>query len=574
MDNCSINTKLINTILLRFVEISGPLAQAPLIVPFGVGANMKSAIKPSNEIERVKALFEYDILDTQAESVFDDLTELASEICETPISLISLLDPKRQWFKSKVGLTANETSRDIAFCSHAILQDDVFEVSNSLKDERFFDNPLVIGGPEIRFYAGMPLKTPAGHNIGTLCVISDKPKKLSQHQKKALKILAREVISQLELRLQNKKLNLANNFKTQFLSNISHEIRTPLNAIIGLSDLMLQNNELSNFNTKSRAYIEQISLSGEQLLGIINSVLDLGKIEAGKMELELSPINVAEVINNAVVSLESIALKKGVNIYVDKSSYSPTLACLDRTKFSQVLINILNNAIKFTPAHKRVCIKYVYENESLCLSVIDQGIGISAEHQARLFNQYMQLGSSTGEGTGLGLYISKNLVELMGGSIHICSEVGQGTQVDITLPFIPLEDEHLEAPKEQQLALPPVQHILVVEDNKVNQMVLVAMLDKLHIRSTVVDIGEAAISAVKQTNFDVILMDINLPGIDGIQATLELKALNFTGKIIALTADIFRSNDEKALFNEFLTKPIQIDNLSEALNQQISPIAN
>ncbi|MCE2597230.1 response regulator [Motilimonas cestriensis] len=535
---------------------------------------MKSAIKPSNEIERVKALFEYDILDTQAESVFDDLTELASEICETPISLISLLDPKRQWFKSKVGLTANETSRDIAFCSHAILQDDVFEVSNSLKDERFFDNPLVIGGPEIRFYAGMPLKTPAGHNIGTLCVISDKPKKLSQHQKKALKILAREVISQLELRLQNKKLNLANNFKTQFLSNISHEIRTPLNAIIGLSDLMLQNNELSNFNTKSRAYIEQISLSGEQLLGIINSVLDLGKIEAGKMELELSPINVAEVINNAVVSLESIALKKGVNIYVDKSSYSPTLACLDRTKFSQVLINILNNAIKFTPAHKRVCIKYVYENESLCLSVIDQGIGISAEHQARLFNQYMQLGSSTGEGTGLGLYISKNLVELMGGSIHICSEVGQGTQVDITLPFIPLEDEHLEAPKEQQLALPPVQHILVVEDNKVNQMVLVAMLDKLHIRSTVVDIGEAAISAVKQTNFDVILMDINLPGIDGIQATLELKALNFTGKIIALTADIFRSNDEKALFNEFLTKPIQIDNLSEALNQQISPIAN
>ncbi|MCE0555347.1 response regulator [Motilimonas sp. E26] len=526
---------------------------------------MKSADQPINEIERVTALYEYDILDTEAERVFDDLTELASEICETPISLISLVDPKRQWFKSKVGLTANETSRDIAFCAHAILQDDVFEVSNSLQDERFFDNPLVTGGPEIRFYAGMPLKTPSGHNIGTLCVISDQPKTLSHHQKKALTILAREVISQLELRIQNKKLALANNFKTQFLSNISHEIRTPLNAIIGLSDLLLKSDSVKNLNSELLGYIDQISLSGEQLLGIVNSVLDIGKIEAGKMELECAATNISEAIHSTIASLKPFAHRKGVTIYLDESSHCPTLASLDRTKFSQVLSNIVNNAIKFTPVRKQVHIRYFYKNNTLHLSVIDQGIGISSEQQSLLFNRYMQVGHAAQEGTGLGLYICKSLIDLMGGHIYLHSEIGHGTQVDITIPIVPLKDEHFEPLNDHQLTSRTVEHILVVEDNKVNQMVLVAILDKLQIRSTVVDTGEAAILAAKHTNFDVILMDINLPGIDGIQATIELKALNFKGKIIALTADVFRSHDDKALFNDFLTKPIQIDHLHKAL---------
>ena len=170
---------------------------------------MQKARIPADEQSRLKALYEYEILDTEAEKVFDDLTQLASDICDTPISLISLVDPQRQWFKSKYGIEATETERDIAFCSHAILQDQVFEIQNALLDERFHDNPLVTNDPNIRFYAGAPLITPQGSTIGTLCVISDKPKKLTKKQISALTILSKEVIAQLELRLKNRELSKA-----------------------------------------------------------------------------------------------------------------------------------------------------------------------------------------------------------------------------------------------------------------------------------------------------------------------------------------------------------------------------
>lgn len=161
---------------------------------------------PKNEAKRLKVLWQYDVLDTVPEEVFDDLTDLAAHICEAPIALISLIDENRQWFKSRVGLSAKETTRDISFCAHAILQNGLFVVSDATKDPRFRNNPLVTGPQKIRFYAGVPLKTPDGYALGTLCVIDKKPRQLRPEQKRALLVLARHVESQLELRRHAKEL--------------------------------------------------------------------------------------------------------------------------------------------------------------------------------------------------------------------------------------------------------------------------------------------------------------------------------------------------------------------------------
>ncbi|MGD9850457.1 MAG: GAF domain-containing protein [Nitrospirales bacterium] len=161
-----------------------------------------SASHPAGEVQRLQALSSFQILDTLPELAFDDLTFLAGNICQTPIALISLVDDHRQWFKSKVGISADETSRDIAFCAHCILQSDLMVVPDALADSRFADNALVTEEPNIRFYAGTPLTTVGGHNLGTLCVIDRVPRELTQNQKKSLEALGRQVMAQLELRRQ------------------------------------------------------------------------------------------------------------------------------------------------------------------------------------------------------------------------------------------------------------------------------------------------------------------------------------------------------------------------------------
>jgi two-component system, NtrC family, sensor kinase len=175
---------------------------------------------PKTEKKRLEVLWQYDVLDTIPERVFDDLTELAAHICESPIALITLVDEKRQWFKSKVGISANETSRDISFCAHAILQQKLFVVPDAAHDARFAQNPLVTGEPKIRFYAGMPLITPDGHALGTLCVIDKVPHTLRPDQRRALEILSGHVMTQLELRRRSLELARARAERESILADL------------------------------------------------------------------------------------------------------------------------------------------------------------------------------------------------------------------------------------------------------------------------------------------------------------------------------------------------------------------
>lgn len=529
---------------------------------------MISAKIPQNEKERLQALYKYEILDTEADKVFDDLTELASEICETPIALISLIDPDRQWFKSKVGLAANETSRDIAFCAHAIHEDEILEVSDTLQDERFHDNPLVTSGPNIRFYAGTPLRTPDGLAIGTLCAISNKPQTLNQHQRKALEILGREVISQLELRFKVKQLEDINTRRTDFLSNLSHELRTPLNAIVSLGRLML-NDKSFTIPEKHKQYLEHINFSGKQLLSLVNSVLDLNKIEAGKFELNLSNVNIDNFFKSIEGVVSSIASSKKVKVDFSLSQYEQSHILIDEARFCQVILNLVSNAIKFSQIGQSVLVNLVISRDAIMLAVQDFGNGIAEKDIPLLFNKFQQVGERH-EGSGLGLMITKNIIDTMEGKILLNSVVGKGTLIKVTIPL-------KTAMTEIQDSKPIVEHnfdnnsrILVIEDNDINQEVATAVFASIGLKIDLCTTGEEALECITKHSYDLIFMDIHLPGIDGFETSRRIQALLPKQNIVALTADVFTNNNKKLVesgMSDSLNKPINVEFLVKILNR-------
>lgn len=526
----------------------------------------------ADEKKRIKALYDYEILDTEAEKAFDDLTLLASEICETPIALISLIDPKRQWFKSTVGLNASETERDIAFCAHAIHEHNIFEIPNALEDERFSDNPLVTGAPNIRFYAGAPLITPDGLAIGTLCAISDKPKKLNSHQLKSLEILSREVITQMELRKKVADLKKMNDFTNDFLSNMSHEIRTPLNAINGFSELLSKRCLNLKLPSDVQDYISEIDFSTKHLLSIVNSVLDLSKIESGKMELDTSWFLGHQFLQQTKKMLEVQAANKAIILTLDIDNNVPDYFYFDEGKLSQILINLIGNSIKFTTKDKEVTVKISYQDNNLIFKIIDQGIGISKDNQNKLFNKYLQVGDNRNiEGTGLGLAITKSLVELMSGEITLTSKENIGTNVTVILP-IPKKKPQINEINTHSKQLGNIQqfNILVVEDNPINRKLAKIILEHLEQKITFAKNGEIALSITEKQKFDLILMDIHMPGINGVETSHKMRENGILTPIVALTADIFeiqKNSADSFKFDDYLTKPINKEQLENCLRK-------
>ena len=537
---------------------------------------MKAAPLPQNEDERLAELLSYDVLDTEAEQLFDDLTALASQICETPIALISLIDPNRQWFKSRVGLDAEETSRDIAFCSHAILQSDVFEIPNATLDPRFHDNPLVTGAPDIRFYAGAPLITPSGHAIGTLCAIDSKPRKLTETQKASLQTLSKSVVAHLELKRKNRELERTSQFKSDFLSYVSHEIRTPLNAINTFSQLLEGEAQKLNLPSSFTTPLSHVSQSGERLLEIVNSVLDIKQIEAGKMRVMPRAVNTKDFFTHLFSLTKIRAEDSGIVFSTSIDDAVPDSLFFDDTKFGQVALNLLSNAIKFTNHGKSVKAQVKYKSGKVIFNVIDQGIGMSDDDQKRLFTPFERMENARQiSGTGLGLNISKRLVELMDGSIKVSSKLNQGTRISVTLPADALSaNQFVEAQPRSFVAQVNIDNsvnVLVVEDHYINQVVIQTLFEKLGVSLSVVSTGEEGVEYAKSNPVDLVLMDLNLPGIQGDEATVKIKGFKPNLPIVALTADVITQPEylrEQGL-DDVLTKPIDSSELVRVLNHYL-----
>ncbi|MDP5092047.1 MAG: ATP-binding protein [Polaribacter sp.] len=389
------------------------------------------------EKERIKELESYNILDTLPEDDYDSIVAIAAEICNTEISLISLIDEERQWFKSKIGLAVDETSRDISFCAHAINDEkNTFIVEDAKLDERFFDNPLVTGPPKISFYAGVPLISDHGLPLGTLCVLDEKPKKLTERQLESLNALATQVMNTLNLRKNNielenilKKLEIRNEELERFAYVAAHDLKSPLLSISGLTQL---------FSHKYQSVIDE---QGLEILGHIENssnklkTLIDGLLEYSKSENILQQQKLDIDIKNLQSDFKSLFCnEKELNI-----NFISTLNTIHTNKaaLNQILINLISNAIKYNDKKFiEVEIGISSTDNFYEIYVQDNGPGIPLEFQEKVFQIFQVISGKDRygkPGNGIGLATVKKMVENSGGSIQIESELGKGAKFIFTL---------------------------------------------------------------------------------------------------------------------------------------------
>jgi signal transduction histidine kinase len=392
---------------------------------------MISAPLPSNEQERLSQINSYDILDTLPESDFDQITKIASQVCHTPISLISIVDSNRQWFKSRQGLSVQQTHRDLAFCSHAILTpNDIFVVPDSLKDERFFDNPLATGDPHVVFYAGVPLVNDGGYPFGTLCVIDSQPKDLDESQRETLKALAKQVVCLLELRRKNMELlrsqNALSEINTElenFAHVVAHDLKSPCNNLIMLSELLTEK-YTGTIDEEGIQMLDYMKEASHTLRSLIDDILQFSKdtyIAADKRETFFFKELMEEVKQ---------LLQLPANFHFSYTDDDSKLYA-NKTALKQVILNLCTNAIKYNDKEEGwTDISFMQDNGRYYFMVEDNGKGIPQNSFKSIFQLFHTLGQKdrfSQTGHGIGLSTVKKLVERLGGEIKVDSELGKGS---------------------------------------------------------------------------------------------------------------------------------------------------
>ena len=518
---------------------------------------------PEDEEVRLEAVERYGLSSIGREPAFDHVTELASRLFDVPIGLVSIVTRDRQCFRGACGLDISGTSRDIAFCAHAILQEDILVVEDAAADPRFSGNPLVTGEPHIRFYAGAPLVVHGGHKVGTLCLLDRKPRTLTVEERQNLNGLARTVSDMIELRVGNfvaeerqaalkektellnltvenvrqgvalfdsglrlilcndsflglfdyppglatpgvhaftlmhyvaergdlgpgdpeaivqgfvqsilssdsrrleivrvngRHLDICRNtisggrfiltaadvteerqlaqMKDDFVATVSHELRTPLTAIGGALGLLAAG-AAGTLDGRARHLVDLAKKNSDRLSAIVNDLLDIEKLEAGRTQFHLAPIDLAELLKGVCEQNSPYADHFDVRLNIEGGT-EPLVAIADPDRLAQALTNLISNAVKFSPPGGTVRIALAPHGDMARISVIDQGPGVPEAFRPRLFRRFAQADSSSRRGqpgTGLGLAITKGLIERQGGSVRLDTETRNGATFHVDLPL-------------------------------------------------------------------------------------------------------------------------------------------